>query len=78
MSAVFYGSSCKLRDGKEVKNARQPVKHLKEKGIDRMGKRRAESERSEKERSEKTVRGRIFISNAWMIILPSLLIRQNW
>lgn len=49
-------------------------KHLKEEGADCMEKRRAERDGSGKERSEKTVRGRIFISNAWMILTTLLAI----
>ena len=49
-------------------------KHLKEEGADWIEKRRAESNGSGKGRSEKTVRGRIFISNAWMILTTLLAI----
>ena len=43
------------------------LRNLKEKGLAWMEKRKAMSNGSGKERAEKTVRGRIFVTNAWMI-----------
>ena len=50
------------------------LKNQKEKGSDWMEKRKAMSNGSGKERAEKTVRGRIFVTNAWMILTTLLAI----